>query len=155
ALPALTTQASRTSQFAITPNWAFTQSIAPLSLSRTDMMLSSLPGSAVRLLFYSDCNRQILRIPEIRLFSILISAASLGSLLVIGKIPGRKSQLAGRSAPDVCKERRICKPHPVKSLQPEATGAVKEAMKWLKPDVAVAVHARLSVAQQASPHPPG
>ena len=28
-----------------------------------------------------------------------------------------------------------CKPHPARSLQPEATGAVMEVTKWLKPSV--------------------
>src|ERR1700686_4232947 len=30
-----------------------------------------------------------------------------------------------------------CKPHPANSLQPEATGAVMEETKWLKPSVSV------------------
>ena len=47
------------------------------------------------------------------------------------------TRLSGMSASGVRREKAAlssgCKPHPANSLQPEATGAVMEVTKWLKP----------------------
>src|SRR4051812_49743802 len=53
----------------------------------------------------------------------------------------RVSCVSGRSQKGVRRDKAAlssgCKPHPAKSLPPEAIGAVMEVTKWLKPSISV------------------